>query len=50
MTCMEAWHNISRRLGEYEKEHGWTHDDIVASVMAFQALKEMEKKENGRPA
>lgn len=50
MTPMEAWNNISNRLKEYEKEHGWTQEDITASVMAFLALKEMEKKENGRPA
>lgn len=38
MTDKEAWFNIRERLIAYEKEHGWTEDDIHAEVRAYGAL------------
>ncbi len=54
MTPLEAWHIISANLSDlYKKrrdEHfkGYVEADIQAEVICFQALKEMEERNNER--
>ena len=52
MTPMEAWKIISKCLGEYYhmrfQKTGFSHDNnnIRAEVICYQALKEMEERNN----
>lgn len=53
MTPMEAWNIISRNLVNYYAMRsgpgfkGYTDKDTEAEVIAFMALKKMEKEDNG---
>ena len=53
MTPMEAWNIISRNLMNYYAMRsgpgfkGYTCKDTEAEVIAFMALKKMEKEDNG---
>lgn len=52
MTPIEAWHIISKCLAEYYQmrfeKTGFSHDNknIQAEVICFQAIQEMEKRNN----
>lgn len=45
MTNMEAWNNVSRRLSQYSREHGFNHDDMEAEVLVFGALRGQTARE-----
>lgn len=52
MTPMEAWHIISQHLTEFYSMRfiragiSHTRKDILAEVMCYQALKEMQERSN----
>ena len=54
MSPMEAWHIISANLMELYKKrrtenfNGYVDAEIEAEVICFMALKEMEKRNNGK--
>lgn len=54
MTPMDAWHVISAILADLYKKRktncfkGYVDADVQAEVICFQALKEMEEKNDGK--
>lgn len=44
MKPLEVWSNVGRRLFEYEKQCGFTNEDLECDVIVFNILKELEKK------
>lgn len=47
LTPNQAWANVSRRMGEYAREHGYTPEDIAADVAVFEALRAQEGRKDG---